>query len=281
MSAPELSLYYSEAEEDGRGYRNPVTDERAPSVTTILKLENKDNLIQWAANLTLQWAVENWQWLGSNSDEAGLRRGKYRWKDARDERATVGTAVHEYIECLNTGGWDFPELTEEQESIVEQYHLFTQAHIVEPVLSEVTLWNHTYEYAGTADGLWRIDGVLRWIDLKTSKNTWPGHKMQLSALKNSEKIMVRSATEVDGWAKFKHNKTGVTSWWSEQDLPETDSSAIVHIRGGFRDRNGDWEPPMWEYLVADPVEEALRFEAFKAYRNLYAVNEELKSKGFA
>lgn len=265
MGAPELSQYYSEKEGDGRGYVNPVTGDKSPSVTTVLKLENKDNLIQWAANLTAQFYAENPDYSRTHSDEQAKRGGQYYWKKFRDERAEVGTGVHEYVEAEHNGSWEYPELDTEQWSMVEQWGLFNDAHKVEPVHSEITLWNHTHDYAGTADGLWYIDGVLRWCDIKTAKNTWPGHWMQLSALKNAECMMLKSPVQLPGYTKWKNPKTKETSWWKEEAMPTVESSAIIHLRAD-----------KWALLLAE--DEDLRFREFVHYRGLYEIQQTLKER---
>lgn len=182
---------------EGRAYRHPVTGERYPSVTTVLKLVDKSGLAQWAADQAMLWAAENWQFLGRRSEEQAFNAGRYRWKDIRDERAEVGTGVHETIEALHKGSWNFPALTDEQAAIMKQWEILNETHTIEPILSEFTMFDTETGYAGTADGYWRVtcnhDGpthlgkpagvpVLTLVDVKTSRSHWPEHDYQLGAL---------------------------------------------------------------------------------------------------
>lgn len=235
MGKPELALW-AKQDGTGRAYRHPfritLNEEplTSPSVTTILGLVDKPALIQWAADRTLDWAVENASLLLSKSDEDARRWGKYRWQDARDERAEVGTGIHETIEALHTGSWTFPALDDEQRRIMDQWELLNQRYTITAHKSEFTVWGELdlgphgtrdRSWAGTCDGLWDIvDNTTgeSWsnvfIDLKTSKNTWPEHWLQLSALRHADVIMVKDA---DGN-------------WTEESLPEGDGVAIVHLR---------------------------------------------------
>ncbi len=266
MSKPELALY---AKEDGTGraYKHPfrVTDEldsngkpkplTSPSVTTVLKLVDKSGLSQWAADMTVQWAIENASLLLGKSDEAAQRWGRYRWTDVRDERAEVGTGIHETIESIHTGGWNFPVLDDEQKRIMDQWDLLNEEYTFTPHLSEFTVWDIEHDYAGTADGLWDItdnstgetwENVV--VDLKTSKNTWPEHWMQLAALRNAGFIMQKDGEGV----------------WSEMPMPKTSGVAIVHLR---EDKH--------EVLLTDDAElNEVRFAKFCAYRKIWGLNKQ-------
>lgn len=231
MTKPELAQY---AKEDGTGraYKHPFRTVEgsdkfltSPSVTTILNLVDKPALIQWAADRTVDWAIENASVLFVKDKEAAKRWGRYRWADDRDARAEVGTGIHETVEALHTGNWSFPSLDEEQQQIMVQWELLNQRYTITPHKSEYTVWGGLAlpgrDWAGTADGLWDIidnETGEAWynvvIDLKTSKNTWPEHWLQLSALRHSDVVMVKKA---DGT-------------WTEEELPAGDGVAIIHLR---------------------------------------------------
>lgn len=230
MTKPELALY-AKQDGTGRAYKHPfrLLDNgkplTSPSVTTVLNLVDKPALIQWAANQTVEWAIQNASLLYVKEEDSIRRWGKYRWQDVRDERAEVGTGVHEYIEAENTGSWNFPVLDDEQHRIIEQWNLLKERYIITPHRSEFTVWanmdNPDASWAGTCDGLWDItdtDTGETWsnvfIDLKTSKNTWPEHWLQLSALRHADVIMVK---QEDGT-------------WTEEPLPEGDGTAVIHLR---------------------------------------------------
>ena len=230
MSKPELAMWANE-DGTGRAYKHPfraVADGKqlqSPSVTTILGLVDKPALIQWAADQTLDWAINNVSLLFVKDEEGARRWGRYRWTDVRDERAEVGTGIHETIESQHTGGWNYPVLDDEQRRIMDQWRMLNERYDITAHRSEFTVWGNpdsSYnDWAGTADGLWDITDRQTgesWenlvIDLKTSKNIWPEHWLQLAALNNATCIMTKHE---DGT-------------WTEDPMPEGDGTAIIHLR---------------------------------------------------
>lgn len=261
MTKPELAQY-AKQDGTGRAYQHPfrtVGDSgkllTSPSVTTILGLVDKPALIQWAADRTLDWAVENASLLFVKGEEDAKRWGRYRWADVRDERAEVGTGIHETVESLHTGGWNYPVLDDEQQRIMAQWELLNQRYTITPHKSEFTVWGGLgtlpgQDWAGTADGLWDITdnqtGEM-WhnvvIDLKTSKNTWPEHWLQLSALYHADVVMVK---QEDGT-------------WVEEQLPKGDGTAIIHLR----------EDKFSVTIESDADLLALQYAQFMAYRGVW------------
>lgn len=250
--SPELAQYYSENTQDGRNYKHPLTGQRVPSITTCLKYESKDDLAQWKVDQSVRWCIDHWFDLGSRSTEDAFKTARWRHLDTMNERAEVGSGVHEYLESLHNGSWDFPVLDAEQDQIIGQFREFSERYIFEPVYNEVTVWSHSNSYAGTADALALVEGpgIVRgyyWIDYKTSRKVWPSHWMQLAALRNADVLMDKGSDGV----------------WSETPLPETIGGLVLHLRSDF-----------WEIL---PMEnEQLRYRQFLLYRGLWHVNEELK-----
>ena len=265
MPRPELAQYYNANTDDGRAYKHPFRlgeDGKpltSPSVTTVLKLVDKSALAQWAVNLTIEWAAEHAQELLGRSTEQGVRAGKYRWKDVRDERAEVGTGIHETIEAEHRGLWTFPQLDAEQQQIMAQWRLFNERYEVTPLRSEFTVWNFTFDYAGTADGLWIItdrrtgERHLCVIDIKTSKSTWPEHWMQLSALRNADVLMEKVE---DRWVEIDPNDV---HGWKDAGV------GIVHLRA---DHN--------EFITITPEEVRMRYAQFAHYREIWDLNKQIE-----
>lgn len=231
MGAPTLSLWPSkDVYNTGRAYRHPFTGETLPSVTTVLKLADKSGLTQWAIGLTLDAVNANPDMIYQRSDEDMKKYFKYAWTRVRDERAEVGTGVHEAVEAEHTGQ-PWPFLDDEQDRIMERFGEFQFMHRVEPEFTEFTVWS-AGNFAGTADGLWIIDGVLWLIDVKTSKNTWPEHFAQLGALRHAETALIEVDEDFPNQkAKHTDNK-GRVSYWVEIPNPalEAEKVGILHLR---------------------------------------------------
>ena len=270
--APKLSLYPREYEGQGRAYRDPVSGNQYPSVTSILKYEDKSSLVQWAVDRAVRWCVENWQELGVDPDVA-FARARRRHNDVRDERAWVGTGVHAFIEAEHTDSWDVPELNAEQQQIIEFWKIFNKTHTVKPMLSEFTVFNTEVGYAGTADGFWEITDNLTgetWlalIDIKTSRRIWDGHYMQLAALANGEYRLAETNNKDDFAQKWKNPDTNKveTSYWALHDMPKFDKVQILHLTTEGA-----------ELVDVDNID--IHFKKFKAYASLLEQDQELKMR---
>ena len=246
MSHPKLASFPKENDGDGRYYKHPLTGEKLASVTSILKMADKSGLAQWAADQAILWSVENWHLLGSRSPEDAYKAGRFRWNAVRDERAQVGTGVHETVQAIHTGSWDYPVLDEEQKRIMGHWEMLNNEHEIKPLLTEFTCWNPGVS-AGTADGYWLIDGVKTLVDIKTSKNMWPEHNYQLAALWASPWVM--EEYELDKWR--------------ENYAPTYEEVAIIHLR---EDRH--------EIHRVSNLQ--LNYDAFKGYVDVRNAKEAIK-----
>lgn len=263
---PKLANYYSENTGDGRMYKSPRSMETYPSATTVLKLVHKD-LKQWAANSVAKWATENWMYLGNKSDEKAYNQARFRWKDELNLRADVGTNVHAYVEAEHLGQFEFPALNEEEVQIIDQWHDLNQWYSIEPVLSEFQCFREWvgYGHAGTADGMWMIDGKLTLVDIKTSKNTYDEHWMQVAGLGACEGYYEDLHPEIpsDGYKLTEKNRSD----WVWREMPEFEQYALVHLRADHA-----------EILIKsrnDP-EMGLHRQQFLGYAGLWHINNELK-----
>lgn len=257
----------------GSGYKHPHSGTKVPGVTTILKNLNKPGVAQWAVDNTAAYAVANIDGLLSRTQEQGYGFLRWYWKrdplasDDQDIRnysngvlndaAELGTMFHDWV-AADHGACPYPDVTSAQPffwELVEQWDGFKELHEIVPIHSEVTLWNGELGYAGTADGIWKIDGETVLVDLKTSRNTWDEHWMQLTALANCETMLI----EEDGK-------------WLELEPPKYDKLALIHVRPSDTDKNG---APMQPFAKLKFMPEAEHGVMFSAFRGLLSVTHAL------
>lgn len=272
MPAPTLTLYPGKsANQEGRSYKRPGTGVNGipavtlPSVTTILKQADKSGLTQWAVGLTLDAVNKNPDMVYQRSDQDMKRHFQYAWTRVRDERAEVGTGIHETIEAIHTDSGLFPFLDDEQVRIMQQWDSFNFQHRVEPVHTEFTVWDEKeWDYAGTADGLWLIDGVLWLIDIKTSKNTWPEHFAQLAALRFAPHAWVQ-CDEGHITAVLHIDSKKRETYWCQIGNPglEAEKVGILHLR-----------EDKWELIEVENLD--LHYEVFKGYAQVHHAKARLK-----
>lgn len=274
MSGPELAQYAKDG--DGRAYRHPYEPTLyVPSITTVNNLLDKGGgLAQFAADMTLLWANKNWALLGQRSDEDAFKAGRFRWKDATQERAEVGTNCHEWIEVDLLGRWDYPTLdTPDAVQVIEQYQKFRAAHRVEAQYVETTFWSYEHRYAGTADWVGTIDGTLSLVDNKTSRGLYLNNELQIAALECADIMWVK----VDPEATRGRNGKYPDGSWVEVPVPKFEWRGFLHLRPDWsRPYSDKVDPAFWEMKDMRAEEIPILFEIFAAYRKAWDGHSRLK-----
>lgn len=167
MTIRRIDTARSHRYEDERG--------KVPGVTTLIGDGiPKPALINWAANSTADYAINNWAALDAMPPAArlaALKGARYAEKDAAANR---GTQVHAFAERLMAG--EEVQVPDEIAGHVEAYARFLDEFKVKPVLVEFVVYSHRHRYAGTADSVLDIwDPVqlrhVRWLtDIKTNRS---------------------------------------------------------------------------------------------------------------
>jgi hypothetical protein len=265
VSKPELARYYSEKDGDARGYVIPTRDDlRVYGVTSVSGRysDGENGLAQYAADVTLRWANENWNLLGSRSDEVNYRNGRFRWKDHTNHLAQVGTDAHEWIEAQLTGQ-PLPDLWGESLEVADQWLGLTQNHWLEPLMVERTVFHPEYGYAGTLDYGGYLDGLLTLGDVKTGRSLRENHRLQMAALAKCPIMMVK----------------GEDGEWREEKAPEWEQFAFFHLRPAYYNPvNGASEEAYWEVDYIDPEEIDDLFSMFLGLLRMKQAEDRVKAR---
>lgn len=262
----------------GSGYKHPHTGDIVPGVTTVLKRLDKPGVLQWAVDNTAAYAVANVEGLLNRTQEQGYGFLRWYWKrdpldgDLTDIRnysagvlndaAELGTLMHDWV-AAEHDDLPFPDVTNAPDyfwEMVAEWDEYKTKTVIEPLYTEVTLWNTVERYAGTADGIWNIDGVMTLVDLKTSRNTWDEHWMQLEALRRCDKLL----TEVDGE-------------WIESANLVPEKMALLHIRPSDVDKNGNPMLPFAQLKVMADNEHDAMWQAFKGLLSVTHALSDIKA----
>lgn len=266
--APFLAQWAYEADGQGRTYVNPFTGEKVPSVTTVLREEDKSDLRRWTAMKVAEKARDRVDIVLGDPDQV-VSRLIGAADEFRDERAEVGTGVHQTIQADFEGSWEYPELNDEQMAMLEQWHAFVRDYRVKILLNEFSVFGDGY--AGTADLLIEytdpFDGGRRvsLTDLKTSASIWDSHRYQLAALKTATAWAERVIEPAGGSVALKKKGDLPASHWVERKNPalDADGAHVLQLREGF--------------YVFEPVENiAEHYEIFRAYLSVRQAKDRLK-----
>lgn len=118
----------------------------------------------------------------------------------------------------------------------------------EILATEVTIFSDNHDYAGTVDIICRIGGVLYVVDIKTSKQIWMEHELQISAY--------RSALENGENPIYEHNENGTQG---KMIAPTEMKTAILQV-GYNRNKDG--------YKFTETVD---RFDMFLTAKKIWAL----------
>lgn len=131
-------------------YEDEDTGARVPGVTSRTgDGVPKPKLINWSANATAEYAVDNWDRLAELAPSARLKElqgGRYA---VTNKAKNKGTQVHKLAERLVTG--EQVAIPDGLEGYVEAYVRFLDEFDVRPVLIERTVYSAQHNYCGTFD----------------------------------------------------------------------------------------------------------------------------------
>lgn len=267
--APKLALYAGEGFGQGRTYVDPTdNDSRWPSVTTVLKHEDKSHLVQWAATKVAEKARDRPDIVMGDPDQV-VPRLQYAHNEFRDERAEVGTGVHAWFQAQAEQTWDYPELDDEQLAMTERLEEWMHDYEVEILLVEFTVRGDGY--MGTADIYVRyrdpLTGEVKYaiVDIKTSKSLWETHDMQLAALAAGKYILREVSSGADGAYKRKGRVKAEDSWWERGEMPYCDTLVKLHVREDF-----------YDHVEVDPRLIDLHYEKFMHYLGIQNIEQRKK-----
>lgn len=254
-----------------------------PSVTTVLKAGSSDALVQWAVDQTAGYAAINPDSVFTRSPDAAFGYLRFYWRRTPDpleegfelrnyhrgvlqEAADLGTSIHEWMQA-DAGDGEYPDVSTKNESFFEmvvEWNKWYAENFVEPVFTEATVYNSELGYAGTLDCLWRINGELWLLDMKSSRGLWPDHSRQLAALKEADTLLLK-----DESGEWTHQP-----WqpWVDQ----IDRYGFLHIRPSDIDKDGEFMLPYLEVVDAENLD--VHFEAFKGLLAVKHAEREIKRR---
>jgi len=190
---------YATQDKNGRRlYRDPLTDKRVPSVTTVMGMKAKPLLVPWAAKMAAEFAVENWEELTSISREERIARIKSAHTRRSKDAADLGDSIHIYAEAFMKGE-ELPAYPAEAFDSIANLIDWIETTKVELIAAEVSVWSN---YAGTFDLLARIDGEVWLLDWKTGKGVYDEVGMQLAALHFADRVLAEEPIELPTATRF-------------------------------------------------------------------------------
>lgn len=150
-----------------------------PSVTTILQTLNKPALKNW---LIKQGALI--QKTHNPKDDKALLA---HFRNNQDKIFSRGSELHDLAEAYFKSGALITPL--EVTGFYEAFRKFVEKFKIEPIHVEVQVHSKKHNFAGTCDGIFKINGQVMIVDWKTGKGLYPEVELQLSAYAQAAKEM--------------------------------------------------------------------------------------------
>lgn len=182
----------------GRGHWYRVDGRKADGVTTLIKDGlPKPALMYWSAKAVAEHVADNldavtgMREMGRDSIINALKGVPWAQRDAA---AVKGTEVHVLAEKLTHG--EAVEVPDEYAGYVESCIKFLDEWRVRPVLTETTVANRRWNYAGTFDTVVDTIKGRAMIDWKTGRSgIFPDAALQQAAYCNAEVYLDGGGTE--------------------------------------------------------------------------------------
>ena len=159
-----------------------------PSVTQILGCIDKPALVQWAANMTVEYIRERIR-PGVSYDEIHLsetlEEARFKFRGMSRQAKAIGTLVHEWIE--NCVAWDAEPLAnlpvnEKAANSCKAAVAWVRENGADITHSETRIYSRKYGYAGTMDCfVGSVAGKRSIVDWKASAGVYDEYRFQTAA----------------------------------------------------------------------------------------------------
>ena len=190
------------------------------------------------------------QWLKRNGENSDL---------VSQEAMDRGSRVHRAVEVLVaggtikhddkiSGGGDEAELDAQEYGAVLSFQKWWEATKPTLISSEITVMNLSVGYAGTVDLILKIGDNTWLIDLKTSKEVYPSHELQVSAYSHCTDLE-GNAIQVDRLAILQVGYTRNKNGYKLTEVKD-DFETFVALKKVFDKEHGADKPKQADYPLS-------------------------------
>jgi hypothetical protein len=185
------------------------------SVTTLVKaaLGTSEPLVNHAVGVTAETAIDSRKTLDAMIDEQGRDAAvdwlkRRRWAQSAAAMAR-GTLVHNAAEAYALG--ESVDVDDAVLPFVEQYRAWVDEHQPRFLMAEAPVYNPTWRYAGTLDGIIELYGRRLLFDMKTTAHLpnsgrmrppFPEVALQLCAYSRATEVGVLSEQRYSGGKRY-------------------------------------------------------------------------------
>jgi hypothetical protein len=165
----------------GRYYT--IDGRKFPSVTSILNVLNKPQLVNWAVRITRDFikqelfAFRHEDSLKDFDLDDLMEKSAKEHDRVRNAAADRGIAVHSSIASYVGAKSNIAH----NDPAVIAFREWQESSQFVPIASERLVFSREHGYAGTSDLIGMVNGKLAVFDIKTGRGIYPEYKLQLAA----------------------------------------------------------------------------------------------------
>jgi CRISPR/Cas system-associated exonuclease Cas4 (RecB family) len=152
-------------------------------ITTVLGVISKPMLIQWSANMAVDYIKDNWFDKQETLEgwEEVLKEARTAHRKKKEKAGDWGTAVHLAIENWIKLKKEEPELDDVGMKVFNQFRAWAEENSVKFLESEKHLWSEKMWTGGIVDLVIEMDGKRYIADIKTSSGIYNEAFFQMAA----------------------------------------------------------------------------------------------------
>ena len=188
-------------------------------VTTVLSVISKPMLIQWAANMAVDYIKDNWfdKQETLESWEEVLKEARTAHRKKKEKAGDWGTAVHLAIEEWIKLKKEEPTLDEKGLEVFNKFRAWAEENSVKFLESEKHLWSEKMWTGGIVDLVIEMNGKKYIADIKTSSGIYNEAFFQMAAYDLMLKEM-GEGKDVEGYIVINLKKDGTMDLKMATDL---------------------------------------------------------------
>lgn len=174
-----VKIFFEERDWSGKKI-HIYTDARGEKIISVTKITGKidksDALIVWATRLMGKYLSDNY--VGKTLTQDAVELSLKKWREAKEEAADIGTAIHEWIRMKIRGEEPLIPEDEKVRNGVIAFLKWTGEKKIKWLESEKMVYSRKHNYVGTLDAIAKIGGKTFLVDYKSSKGLYPEFYLQ-------------------------------------------------------------------------------------------------------
>lgn len=203
-------------------------------VTTVLAVISKPQLIQWSANMAVQYLNDNAKMIYEDEiviTKKVLEKAKTAHRTKKEKAGTWGTEVHNAIEDWIKYEKE-PKLEGTQKIVFDKFKEWAKENKVEFLESEKHVWSREHWIGGIVDLVFRMDGKKYIGDVKTGSGIYNEAFFQMGAYDLCLQEMCEHK-DIEGYIVINLKKDGVMDL-KRADNMDINREAFRHALGLYK-----------------------------------------------